>query len=77
MARDKTAVERGLTKREPIGHSKTSLNLDSVHCIRSSNKNEEQQDKSIHVTSPKALERPLLLDKRGSGNEIGHDRTVI
>ena len=43
MAGDKTAVECGLAKREPIGHSKTSVNPHSVHCIRSSNKNEEQE----------------------------------
>ena len=76
MARDKTAVERGLTKQEPIGHSKTSLNRDSAHCSRSSNENEEQQRNSIHIK---------FLEKRGSGNislgyitgnEIGHDRTV-
>ena len=32
-AGDKTAVERRLTKREPISHSKTSLNRNSAHCI--------------------------------------------
>ena len=53
MAGDKTAVECGLIKQEPIGHSKTSLHPDSAHCIRSSNKQEEQQNNSIHIKSQK------------------------
>ena len=63
MAEDKTAVEREVTKREPIGHSKTSLNPDSAHCIRSSDKNEKQQNNSIHTKSPKNSRTSVVFRK--------------
>ena len=48
---------------EPIGHSKTSLNPDSVHCIRSSNKNEEQQNNCIHIKPPKNSRTSIVFRK--------------
>ena len=81
MAEDKTAVERGLRKREPIGHSKTSLNPDSVHCMRSRNRTEKQQNNSIDIKSPENFRtsvvfRKTWLGEHQFGNEIEHDRTV-
>ena len=65
MAGDKTAVEGGLTKHKPISYSKASLNPDSVHCIRSSNKHEEQekqQNNSIHIKYPKNSETSQVTE---------------
>ena len=75
---------RGLTKREPIGYSKTSLNPDSVHCMRRSNKYGEHQNNSIHITihiskklsdvAAHGTSVQVILPE--TGNEIGCDRTV-
>ena len=53
MAGDKTAVEHRLMKQEPIGQQDFIEPGFSSHCIRSSNKNEEQQNNSIHIKSQK------------------------
>ena len=85
MTGDKT-VERRLTKREPIGHSKTSLNPDSAHCIVEA-QTKMRSSKMTRFTSnlKKTLERSLFLEYRSSGNtssgyltgnKFGHDRAV-
>ena len=83
MAREKTAVE--LTKGEPIGYSKISLNPDSVHCICIEAQKNTRSSKSSKLT-PFTSNNRKTLGRRGSGNvslgyitgdKIGHDRTVL